>query len=524
MNKKKSVSIILTIILTILIGITGCGTKNIQNSSGSSDRLASSDNLIVSDTSDLTDTTNNDSHTSSETQSKKQPIVSIPSNDFPSGNNMGNNRSNIPNNRDSEQITASYSFSGKNAAMAGYAEGTVSILSKTDNTNKEYYLYFADDKKALPNYEEIARLSMTGKQATYSIGEGVAIPSGATQLLIFDDVQAPNDLSTEKAVASCRIPKNKQWNETECETTFASVSDIHLNYNHLGAAEKWTDALQFFKSQNVKYVIVSGDVTNSGEDSLYESYINAIAASGFSKDMIYESRGNHESMSNDTFIKYTSGADEIRPFKNSPYFYILKKGKPGQKDNLFIFMAQELTGIANSSNCDNFSTSQLDWVEKLLKTYSGTNTNIFIVQHSMIRNFGPGDRYNGAYSQPIIISEKYPGNMRFVSLLREYKEVIWMSGHTHLSLYDGCNYSTEKGTAARMIHNSSISQPRGYTSAGSISYDNNGETTDTEGSEGYIVKVYNDRIIYTGYNLTTKQIIPAASFVMSSYIEKHSNT
>ena len=142
----------------------------------------------------------------------------------------------------------------------------------------------------------------------------------------------------------------------------------------------------------------------------------------------------------------------------------------------------------------------------------------------MIRNFGPGDRYNGAYSQPIIISEKYPGNMRFVSLLREYKEVIWMSGHTHLSLYDGCNYSTEKGTAARMIHNSSISQPRGYTSAGSISYDNNGETTDTEGSEGYIVKVYNDRIIYTGYNLTTKQIIPAASFVMSSYIEKHSNT
>ena len=64
MNKKKSVSIILTIILTILIGITGCGTKNIQNSSGSSDRLASSDNLIVSDTSDLTDTTNNDSHTS----------------------------------------------------------------------------------------------------------------------------------------------------------------------------------------------------------------------------------------------------------------------------------------------------------------------------------------------------------------------------------------------------------------------------------------------------------------------------
>ena len=69
MNKKKSVSIILIIMLTILIGITGCGTKNIQNSSGSSDRLASSDNLIVSDTSDLTDTTNNDSHTSSETQS-----------------------------------------------------------------------------------------------------------------------------------------------------------------------------------------------------------------------------------------------------------------------------------------------------------------------------------------------------------------------------------------------------------------------------------------------------------------------
>lgn len=78
MNKKKSVSIILTIILTILIGITGCGTKNIQNSSGSSDRLASSDNLIVSDTSDLTDTTNNDPHTSSETQSKNSQLFLYP--------------------------------------------------------------------------------------------------------------------------------------------------------------------------------------------------------------------------------------------------------------------------------------------------------------------------------------------------------------------------------------------------------------------------------------------------------------
>ena len=40
MNKKKSVSIILIIMLTILIGITGCGTKNIQNAEGTAQKLS----------------------------------------------------------------------------------------------------------------------------------------------------------------------------------------------------------------------------------------------------------------------------------------------------------------------------------------------------------------------------------------------------------------------------------------------------------------------------------------------------
>ncbi|MBE6870766.1 MAG: hypothetical protein E7491_02330 [Ruminococcaceae bacterium] len=182
-------------------------------------------------------------------------------------------------------------------------------------------------------------------------------------------------------------------------------------------------------------------------------------------------------------------------------------------------MAQELKPNYLTATQDNFSAQQLDWLEDLLIRYSGTNTNIFIIEHSLMRNFGPGDRVNGAYADPIMLDEKFPGNMRFKALLTEYKEAILMTGHTHLSFYEMLNFSDENGTAARMIHNSSTCQPRSYTASGSMSYNSEGATTLTEGSEGYIVSVYDDYILYTGYNLTTGKIIPRACYLLSSYSE-----
>lgn len=93
----------------------------------------------------------------------------------------------------------------------------------------------------------------------------------------------------------------------------------------------------------------------------------------------------------------------------------------------------------------------------------------------------------------------------------EHKEIIMLNGHTHLSIREGLNFSDEY---ARIIHNGSVSQPRSYTASGSISYDSEGKTTAKYGSEGYVVRVYSDAIVFQGADLSTKKIIPTVCFIM----------
>ena len=400
----------------------------------------------------------------------------------------------------------------------GDGEGTVTASGLTSGT---YYLYFTSAGAVLPGYEPIAQKTVSGTTAEFALPRAFLLPVDATGIALCKD-------NADNILTVAAIPAAKQIAGGSPSFTFASVSDVHMNLDdpnsstYYGATPKWTAALDFFDEMNMDAVVISGDLTGSGTETEYERYAAATAASTYPSSRIYEAQGNHDSTQVARFLAYTQGEDDVHPFEGSAWFYVLKEGENGARDNLFICMAQELTYTSGTPASDNFSTCQLDWVEGLLETYAGTDTNIFLVQHSMIHNFGPGDRYDGAYVEPMYFRNGFPGNMRYKALLTKYKEMIVMSGHTHLSLYEGCNYGDESGAAARMIHNSSISQPRTYTSSGSISYNAEGKTTSTAGSEGYLVYVYDEAICYVGYNLTTQKAIPAASYMIPVYSEDRS--
>ena len=422
--------------------------------------------------------------------------------------------------------TVSYTFSGREQDLAGYAQGSVTI--DPDGNSGYCVLYWANDSAVLDGYEKIASVKITpGKDVIYNMADNMAIPQGATKLAVFFSSTTECASTNLSNATVYDIPLEKQFNSGALEMTFASVSDVHVNYNNssnnYGAPYKWTQALNYFDQLGLDMVAISGDCTGNGGASEYEVYKKAIEDSTYDEEKIYMARGNHDSQENGNFIKYASRDDMIRPFTDSPWFYVLKKGDEGEKDNLFIFMAQELSAIANTNLQDNFSTRQLDWLEGLLKTYSGTNTNIFILEHAFYHNWGPGDRYDGVYVQPMMIKDMYIGNMRLQKLLIEYKEAVFMTGHSHIAFSEMVNYSDEHNTACRMIHNSSTSQPRTYTSSGSISYNSEGRVTSTKGSEGYVVGVYANDIVYSGTNLTTRQHVPTACYIFPSYVEKRSD-
>ena len=422
-----------------------------------------------------------------------------------------------------------YVFTGDEAAIAGFAQGTITITPGVGQGFEGYYLiYYTDGTKDLTDYDELGSVKATGDAVTFAVGDGWMLPVGAKGIAVFESStrfvdEAP---SMDKAVAVAEIPAAKQTGDFgTLHSSFGVLSDTHMNYEQhdRGAYKKLEDALNFYAKESMEYVVITGDATgdrgeNPDLEAQYEKHLQILADSDFPADKVYEGIGNHGNTPSDAKLldAYLGGEDEVHPYENSPYFYLLKEGDEGERDTLWIFASPEIKAPGDSAKYDNFSKTQMDWIEDLLTTYGNTETNIFMCIHAPFLNYGAGDRKNGDYTACITFKEEYTQTMRLKALLETYKDVIVMSGHTHVTFYDGVNYSNENDAFARTVHTGSGSQPCGYGESNSMtrSYDGRYSVTPTYGSEGYTVEVYKDFIVYTGYNLTTGKKIPAACLML----------
>ena len=174
------------------------------------------------------------------------------------------------------QLSVGYTFSGEESDLPGYAEGTVSITSRSANQGY-YILYWANDAGILPGYEKIAAVSIEKDASTtvYEMVENMVIPEGATKLAVFT-ASGTEPASKELAQAAVyEIPAQKRFESGRLEMSFASVSDVHVNYNssdpnsdnYCGAPEKWTAALNYFAELGLEMVVISGDCTSVGSVS-----------------------------------------------------------------------------------------------------------------------------------------------------------------------------------------------------------------------------------------------------------------
>ena len=423
-----------------------------------------------------------------------------------------------------KKVDMSYEFKGDEKDKPGFAQGTITITPTTSKKKTGNYLvYLADNQGLLEEYDEFARIPITGETVTFDVKDGHYLPSEATKLAVFETSRLflANHPNIQTAVDIIDIDPNKKLDLGELQYRFGATSDVHMNFEELGfgSLAKWDKTMDFFYNHNVDNVIVTGDMTgDSNLDYEYKYYLSAIEPYMDIND-VYECIGNHGNTSSSIklFTKYTSGNDEVHPFEGSPYYYVVKEGKDeSYRDNLFIFMAQELKSPSDSAAYDNFSKEQIDWLESVLKQFENTETNIFLIEHSPFLNWSPGDRYNGDYTRKITFKESYTQTMRLKGLLEKYKNIIMMSGHTHLTFYENENYSDQYDSFCRMVHVSSGTQTSSYNNGSSLTSDTDGRCPNTidYGSEGYIVDVYKDYIVYTGYNISTNRIIPAACLLI----------
>ena len=404
-------------------------------------------------------------------------------------------------------VNVSYTFSGNEASRAGYAEGTVTVTGDLV-AGRVYHFCWANADGKLAGYRPLGSVTVSAGQSAVSltIGENVAIPAGADRIAVYQN----NGVQW----AGYAMLGNKV-NAGQLKVKYAVVSDVHTNYNQ--GEKYWLNALKQFEAEGVEYIIVSGDIGESNAD--YAKYISAAESSGFS-GVIMACIGNHDQTTtgNINFKNYAIydgssktwvAIDDAPAYFANQYagdldiavytdgsnkaYYFATIG-----DNAFMFMDQELGPNGGTDSMDNFSQQQLNFVEANLYAYSATHT-LYIVEHAPIEQLKVGDKFIPGYGGCIQLSVTYPNNQRFLNLLMEYTEAIWLSGHTHVQYdtaimyvdkyYDASGNLTDT-PIAHSLHVSSLAQPRWYKDKMIMKNDY------SSGSQGYVCYQYENDVVY----------------------------
>lgn len=431
--------------------------------------------------------------------------------------------------------TLTYTFSGTNADDAGYAEGTITFTAENDGT---YYLYWADDTKALPKFFEIASFTLSkGESGSFKFGPQVAIPADA-QCVIASTEDSCDTATVASAVAKFDIPDAKKYVESsdERQYRYAALSDIHIDVQHGTSAGYYEYSVAHFENtlkqcvdREVDFIISAGDqVTNAyGATLEWLTYQQIIADSDY-VNPIYETDGNHEprgsvnagcddACANEEYSIGTGLDKDAESIVEGKDYYEVTEPNTGDH---FIFMGEV---NAHPGENDNFSTEQLDWLEGLLAKYKGDGKKIFLIQHALLQGYGAGDDVDDPGYQGGIrmahaeTGEQFPNNQRFKAIIEANKEIIWYSGHTHLDFVENKNYSSENGASCHMVHIPSACNTTRF-SRDANGYKVLGSSTDytfyDDATQGYFVDVFEDATILYGTNLYYNKVYPAYTYII----------
>ena len=391
----------------------------------------------------------------------------------------------------------SYSFSGEEKDRAGYAEGTITLSGVSDG---KYKLCWADENGALEGYYPIGQISVSGGSGVFGLGEHVAIPPDAVKLIA---------TSGGETLASWNIPEKKRlrYKSSDANYTFMNYSDIHIDkaqqpfYEH--SELHWQKALEAAVSRKADFIVTAGDnITNAeGPAKEFDRYQEILADSEYANP-IYECSGNHELKIGqpkdalNTFISATGlNGDENTIAEDKPYYFVEEKNS----GDIFIFMALE--NLFSPNEGDEFSDELLNWFSSLLDKYYGKNRNIYLIEHALIQGYGAGDdTEDGFYEVPLL--QKHKSTKKFMEIIEAHPEIIWISGHTHIALEFGYNYSDNSGKSCHMIHDSSVCCPTLIDrETHNLSYTASSGEEYKDLTEGYYVQVFDDEIIFNGENL-----------------------
>lgn len=393
----------------------------------------------------------------------------------------------------------------------GFAGGTLTFLPETSDV---YTFYWADENGRLQNYTMLySDEFVEGMEAEVTIQSFTAIPKGATRLLA---VSGDGDVTY-----SYTIPADRLMTEDELYV-FGALSDTHqgtrygstdIPYDH------FVNAAKVLYEKGAITIGICGDFSYLNVESEYILHANAIREIyGFAPDMpIFTTTGNHESrdpypFNKEMYLEYTRDLVDY----DSDLYYIFSDGNNLDyvielPDGSVMIFFHQVYYQYGSSTSRLVTDAQLDWLGARFEQYKD-RTVFFFFHTFMDEQVGDASTPGNEYGLPMISSTvEYK---KFDEYFKKYTNVVYFSGHSHWAFdsqfvdpkpgktnYDK-NIDDKDGTYATMVHIPACSTPRTLVGSG------DGR------SEGYIVYVYEDCVVFMGYEFVKDETFAYATYII----------
>ena len=278
--------------------------------------------------------------------------------------------------------------------------------------------------------------------------------------------------------------------------SFGILSDIHIHFNPYVAWQpipKFDNALTYFESIGCVFCVACGDLTNTG---FYLRTDESVAGTEYLDEQqfakykeicnkhtipVYELMGNHESY---YAMPITNNLDLLETYTGKGELsYTIEQG-----NDLFILCGQPKDAWV-------MSDADFTWLGETLE--ANKDKRCFVFVHSYIEE----DSGDATDIRENSIFESWSKKSAFMSLLRQYPNVILFHGHSHMMFEsqqydDNANYTERNGF--KSVHVPSSGHPR------ELFWDDANEKyywqAKDGGSQGYIVDVYDDCIVLNGWD------------------------
>lgn len=368
----------------------------------------------------------------------------------------------------------------RTAETVGLADGKLTIAAGEGELPIGYRAYWGGSEGPLAEYTAFAPIACDGETTEYTMVSNTLIPTQADRIYVY----SVRKNAVSETASTVLLPEGcNSYDSGAPKYELQVLSDIHINSSnsHL-YNQHFAMALADIQTTSPGSIgiFVNGDIADHGREDEYLALNGLIEKAGSKVPPVYCTIGNHDygQGPNELFLKYTN------PCENKPYYDMWLNGAH------FIFLGGERAGLHA-----DLSDTQLAWLEEKLVENRDEGRPIYLFLHQGLMDTVAGTfAYQGWHG--VKQSEQ------LTRIIKNYPEIILFSGHSHWEM-DSCQTMKRRDENLPTIFN---------TAAGAYLWDD--ASTNIEGSQGYYIRVYDDKVLVLGRDFVNGKWISSAQFVV----------